>query len=154
SVNLRSTVFIQAQPGGDMSVSGLEGLATIEAFGEKRYVLPGTQVKIPLDQNLAASGPPGPTEPYDFSTFGSVPTDNLNQSVVSLPAETLEEILVQLATAVAGRWHQKATQVSRQCNSDALANLTVAQERTLNLAVSDDGSSLRVLGQTFNRVGD
>ncbi len=67
NISLGSTAFLQAVAGGDMSVNLLEGSARVEAFGEEQRVLAGMRIRIPIDENLSATGPPSPPEMCDNS---------------------------------------------------------------------------------------
>ncbi len=96
AVRLGSTAFLQAQPGSEMTVSLLEGSAQVQASGVIQDLLPGTQVSVPLDQNLAPAGPPGVPEPYDMADLQALPLDQLERSVTIPPPlgqESITEVL-------------------------------------------------------------
>ena len=93
NIQLGSTVFFQAQPGNMMTVSTLEGHADIRAFGIEQTAYPGTQVTIPLADNLTPSGPPSPPQPYDKSQMDTLPTPLLTRSIVA--AEPMSYVAIQ-----------------------------------------------------------
>jgi hypothetical protein len=63
-IAMGSTAFLQAVAGDALYVNLLEGQATVTAFDGVQTVPAGMMVSVPLDENLAASGPPTPPEPY------------------------------------------------------------------------------------------
>lgn len=72
-ISLGSVAFVQAVPGEDMRVNVLEGLARVSAFGEEQIALPNLRVRIPIDENLRASGAPLPPEPCDVNDLQGIP---------------------------------------------------------------------------------
>lgn len=72
TVELGSTAFIQAQANGEMVVSTLDGAARLAAFGIAQDAPAGTQVRIPLDAELRAAGPPEPPEPFDATVIATL----------------------------------------------------------------------------------
>jgi hypothetical protein len=90
TITLGSRVYLQAQAGGDMTVSVLEGQATLEADGVTVTVVGGEVARIPLDANLAASGPPTEPEPLELTELTALPISLLELSV-SLDAEATAE---------------------------------------------------------------
>jgi hypothetical protein len=63
-IALGSTAFLQAVADDALYVNLLEGQATVTAFSSTRTVPAGMMVSVPIDENLAASGPPSAPEPY------------------------------------------------------------------------------------------
>lgn len=64
NVQIGSTTYLKAQPGGVMRASTLEGHVILSYGGVTRIVPPGTQSDIPLDENGSAAGAPTAPEPY------------------------------------------------------------------------------------------
>jgi uncharacterized protein YraI len=79
-IQIGSTVFLQAQPGGDMSILVTEGSVEVGSFGSTVEVTPGEQTTVPMGESMQASGPP--TEPTAFDPA----------SVSALPVELLERL--------------------------------------------------------------
>jgi len=85
-IELGSTGYFQAQPGGDMTVTIVEGEGVVEADGTSLTVPAGSAATVPLDNNLKASGPPvGPT-PYDPNALKALPVSYLPRQVDIAPA--------------------------------------------------------------------
>ncbi len=73
NIQLGSTVYLQAQPGGQMTVTVLEGNVRVTANGTTVPIPGGAQVNIPLNGEGVADGPPGDVVPYgDQSALGGV----------------------------------------------------------------------------------
>jgi hypothetical protein len=64
-ISMGSTVQFQAQRGGEMNVRTLEGAASLTFDGESQPILAGSEIRLPLDQDLRPQGPPPPPVPYD-----------------------------------------------------------------------------------------
>lgn len=92
NVQLGSTVFFQAQPGNIMTIHTLEGHADIRAFGIEQTAYAGTQVTVPLNEDLAPSGPPSPPQPYDMAQMESLPTNVLERSIAVAAPMSYPEI--------------------------------------------------------------
>jgi hypothetical protein len=97
NISLGSTVYLQAQPSGDMTVSVVEGQAEVTALNETRIVPAGALVRIPLDANRAASAPPGEVDPY---------TD---RDIQGLPVGILERVITVAAPLAEGEATPEAT---------------------------------------------
>ncbi len=97
SVQLGSTLHFQAQPGGDMAISVLEGSATVSAFGTTRMARAGSQIMVPLGQDGRASGPPDMPQTYDVNEFQGLPLDLLERTIAINPPLTSEEMDILLA---------------------------------------------------------
>jgi uncharacterized protein YraI len=78
-VLLSSTVYLRARANESLTVSTLEGTAEIEAFGIRQVASQGTQIRVPLDADLRAAGPPQEPEPV------------IPEELISLPIEILPE---------------------------------------------------------------
>jgi hypothetical protein len=72
-IRLGSTVYLQATPGDAMSVSVIEGHATLTAEGQTQIVPSGAVGRVPLDANGVASGSPEYPQPYDFQRLQHLP---------------------------------------------------------------------------------
>ncbi len=83
-ISLGSTAFLQAQPGNTMSISMLEGQATVA----NQTVTAGSKVEIPITDTLSPSGPVSEPIPYDFSVIARLPTTYLDSLVNGTQIET------------------------------------------------------------------
>ncbi len=72
-IQLGSTAYLQAQPGGTMTISVLEGEGKVTSDGKTVTVPAGTQSQIPLDNDLKANGVPGNAQPYSAGAFANLP---------------------------------------------------------------------------------
>jgi hypothetical protein len=72
-IALHSTLYLQAEPEADMTISVIEGEAEITAADETVIAPAGTAVTVPLDENLTAAGAPSEPEPYDSAAIGVLP---------------------------------------------------------------------------------
>ncbi len=89
-IQLDATAFVQAQPNGALTVSVLDGSAQIESDGETRTATEGTQISVPLDENLAAAGAPSDPTPYEMETVTSLPVELLDDPVtIASPVEQI-----------------------------------------------------------------
>ncbi len=94
-IQLGSTVYFQAEPGDQMTVSVVEGRARVTVDGESQTAFAGTQVEVPLDGSGKPSGPPTPPRPYDMANLLGLPVD-LMETPVQI-AEPLTEEEIELA---------------------------------------------------------
>jgi LysM repeat protein len=99
-IALGSTAFLQSST-EHMDLFLLEHEAEAGVGDDTQIVPAGTFVRIPLDEDGLASGPPGYPEPYDLDSLESLPTSHLPREVEVPPPLTKEEIdeaLGQVAT--------------------------------------------------------
>lgn len=80
-VLLGSTAYIQAQPGGEMSIILLEGEAEVQAQGESVTVPAGTYTTLEVDADLNVSGAPAEAQPYDPQALAALPVSLLERPV-------------------------------------------------------------------------
>jgi len=81
SVQLGSTLYFQAQPGGFLTASVLEGSATITAFDTVRTATAGSQITVPLSADGLVSGPPNDPVSYDLALFQGLPLAMLERAI-------------------------------------------------------------------------
>ncbi|MBK8025861.1 MAG: SH3 domain-containing protein [Chloroflexi bacterium] len=96
-IQLGSTAFIKAQPGGSMSFSILEGAGRARVDGEYIEVPAGSWVEIPMSDDLSASGAPSNPKPYNNDSLQRVPVQLLPREITITPSLTEEEIAAFLA---------------------------------------------------------
>jgi uncharacterized protein YgiM (DUF1202 family) len=90
-IQLGSTAYLQAVPGADMTMSVVEGQGSVTADGVTVDVPAGTQVTIPLDENLSAAGAPSEAQPYDEALVANLPVEVLPEPIeIAPPAEPTE----------------------------------------------------------------
>lgn len=148
NVQLGSTAYVQAQPGGEMTVNVLEGQAQLEAAGVTITVPAGARGRVPLDNALLASGPPVGPEPYDNADLAALPIGNLEYDITIATALTEAEIAaaaVNPLVPVSGIWLGGNTQNDCGIPIDATAS-----EATLTVA--EDGQSFVVSGFEFQQI--
>lgn len=75
-INLGSTVFMQAAANADMQISVIEGKARVVAFETEQEARSNMRIRIPLDENLSASGPPSPPEACNMNDLQNLPVDH------------------------------------------------------------------------------
>jgi hypothetical protein len=98
-VDVGSTLYMQAQPGAELSINTLQGIATATAFGVTQVIPAGSEVRIPLDANGVASGPPTPAQPYDMAKLISLPLNvGLPDTVTIVPPATVEQPMLVTPT--------------------------------------------------------
>ena len=84
-VSLGSTVYLSAKPNQALTVGTLEGHATVEVNGITQTAIAGTQVQVPVGEDLRPIAPPLPPEPLDTSIIGLAPVEALPVPVTIPP---------------------------------------------------------------------
>jgi uncharacterized protein YgiM (DUF1202 family) len=106
SIQLNATAFVQAQAGNQMTVEVLDGWAQVESFGRTQTVVAGTQVSIPLNEDLAPTGEPGELVPGGTVNRDAFPVSLLDHEVAVSDVLTPDQIAAILdyltSVAVAG----------------------------------------------------
>lgn len=80
-IQMGSTVFFEAQPGGQMTVSTLEGHARVEAMGTAYTAFAGTSVSIPLGSDMKPTAPPGLPVAYSQDILQKLPLALLERPI-------------------------------------------------------------------------
>ncbi len=73
TLQIGSTIFMTAQPNGKLAIYTLEGSVGVSAFNVTQPALAGMVVRVPLDANLRASGPPEAPVPYVLTDLQGLP---------------------------------------------------------------------------------
>jgi hypothetical protein len=73
TLQIGSTIFMTAQPNGKLSIYTIEGSVGVSAFNVTQPALAGMVVRVPLDANLRASGPPEAPVAYVLSDLQGLP---------------------------------------------------------------------------------
>jgi hypothetical protein len=110
NVTLGSTAYLQAEPEDVFTVSVLEGEGTVAAEGETQPIPAGTQVEIPIDEDLAADGVPSEAEPYDPEAFAALPLEILPREIEI--AEESEAGSAEIIEIQPGTWTQTIISMS------------------------------------------
>ncbi len=80
-ISLGSTGYLQGAPGTTMKVSVVEGEGKISSDGKTVTVPAGSEVEVPVDNDLKASGPPGDVKPYNSDDVANLPIDVLPRKI-------------------------------------------------------------------------
>jgi hypothetical protein len=91
-VQVGSTVYFQAEPGGEMTVAVVEGSARVEALGQAQKAFAGSQISVPIDENLMPSAPPSPPQPYELARMQVLPLRLLERAITVHTPLTPDEI--------------------------------------------------------------
>jgi hypothetical protein len=141
-VTLGSTIYLQSQPDDFMTVSVVDGSASLTAAGVRQVVPAGTLSRVPLDGNGIASGPPEFPQPYDRDKLKVLPVSILPDHVAIAPALTETEIRRAIALAEGipdpGQWRWTYGKPSA-CNT----SYKVDNPKTL--IVGDDGALIVII---------
>jgi len=105
-VTLGSTGYFQAQPGDEMTIAVVEGEGTVESAGRMVTIPAGTLARVPVDDNLRASGAPSDPEPYDPADLSALPVKILPQTIAIAPAFEVTPVVeaVDTITVQPGEW--------------------------------------------------
>ncbi|MBN2469883.1 MAG: hypothetical protein JXN59_04085 [Anaerolineae bacterium] len=96
SIEMQATAFLQAQPGGEMTIGVVEGWAEVEANGQRQPVFAGTQVRVSLNNALQAGGGPSAPEPYELARLQALPLGIMAKSVALADPLPEDEIAMRL----------------------------------------------------------
>ncbi len=84
-IQLQSTAYLQAQPGGSLTVSVIQGDGQVTSEGTTVDVPAGAQVTVPLDADLHAAGAPSEAQAYDPALVAPLPIQLLPESITIAP---------------------------------------------------------------------
>lgn len=113
-IRLGSTVFFQAEPNGDMSVSVVEGHARVTAGGVTHTAYAGSQVTVPLDENGHAAGIPSQPHGYDMASVAGLPVEHMEIPVAIAEPLSDEEIQMRVVEEAAAAQQAAAQQAAVQ----------------------------------------
>ncbi|MEQ8672624.1 MAG: hypothetical protein RLP44_12030 [Aggregatilineales bacterium] len=130
-VELGSTAFLQAEAGGEMIVSVIEGQATLTAFDVTVTAPAGSQVRIQLDDDGIVADAPGQPQAYDLDDLIGLPLILLEREIeIALPLQIIETIVDDDADGTTAT------------PSASSGNLQASADGGSELACSVDGSEL------------
>jgi hypothetical protein len=81
TITLGSTAYLQAEPSAYLTISLVEGEATVTADGESVTMPAGSQVQVPLDDEGNADGSPTEPQPYDAAKLALLPIGILPRTI-------------------------------------------------------------------------
>jgi hypothetical protein len=99
-IRLGSTIFIQAIPGEYFTVRTLEGVAVVEVDGVVSVAVAGTEVSVPINDDLLPVGDPEMPEAYTPEPLQLLPIQSLDSLIEiadPLPVGELVEVIDQIA---------------------------------------------------------
>jgi hypothetical protein len=91
-LSLGSTVYFTAQESGYLTVTTLEGSALVTTEDGESLALAGSQVQVPLDEDLQPAAPPMMPEAYEIAALEDLPVEALERPVEIHPPLTEDEI--------------------------------------------------------------
>lgn len=91
-IKLGSTIYMQAEAGGEMTVSVLEGFAFVTANDETVNVPEGASTTIQIDENLQAISVPSDPEGYIREEVDTAPVTALEEEISVAESATEEDL--------------------------------------------------------------
>jgi hypothetical protein len=88
-IRMGSTVVLRAEAGQFMTMKVIEGAGRATAGGRSRTALAGSQIRIPLDEELNPIGEPSEPESYDLEDLNDLPLRALERDITV--ADPLDE---------------------------------------------------------------
>ncbi len=170
-MTLGSTVYITAVANQTMTVATLEGGATVTAFGTTQTVIPGSQIQLPLGNQVGAAnglsviGPPSAPQPINSAALADLPTrlldrpitipQAINTAAPALATPTLIQIASPIATAIPPATLAPPTASPTPCSlrTDWQTTYAVASGDTLSRIAQRYGITLSEL-QAANCITD
>jgi hypothetical protein len=145
-IHMNATAYIQAEPGGDMSINVIEGTVEVEAQGQTHTAVAGTQVIIPIDEDLTAAGPPSAPQPYDSQDVEAIPINLLDR-----PVEVAPPLSIQSGVPIVGNWSFGWGVDEMQCANGRAVAFETAVVDTL-ITVQNEGTEVVMLGIPYSRT--
>jgi hypothetical protein len=90
SMELGSTVYLQAQAQDNLTINVLEGQARVTALGQTQTALAGTRVQVRLDANLRPAQVPTAPQPFDPTLMTTLPVNLLPRPIMEDISTSLE----------------------------------------------------------------
>jgi uncharacterized protein YraI len=145
NITLGSTLYLQAQPSGDMHIYVIEGQSWVQARGTIVYAPAGTMVRVPLDGNGVAAGTPVGPQSYANVDLAALPVRILEQPVTIAPALTQAQIasISDPLTPAPGNWEMVIA--SNTCEGGSAEPVEVA------LTVENNGAAFNLGAALYTR---
>jgi hypothetical protein len=130
-----------------MIISTLEGSAEVTAFGQSSVAIAGSRVRVPIDVNLKASGPPSPPEPYDLTVMQPLPAQHLPVKVTPVaPIATLPANFISSTWRITwSAWTITGSTKDDTCIGNAMPSQLIT--------IASDSTSLLWNGRTYTGSG-
>jgi Bacterial SH3 domain len=125
-ITFGSTVYLQAQPSGSMTVTVVEGLATVTAQGNSYPVPAGSYSTVQLDASGRAQGTPTFPQAYNLKSLQTLPLSPkvFNGVKIAPPLTTLSPPLANTTNTAqnsdlppSGAWHIAVLTTVSQCST-------------------------------------
>ncbi|MCA0454507.1 MAG: hypothetical protein LCI00_11075 [Chloroflexi bacterium] len=152
-ITLGSSAYFQAQPGGEMTVSVVEGEGTVTSDGVTVTIPAGSRARVPLDANGAADGEPVGPEPYVEAELVALPLSLLPEGIIVAPALEATPEATASGDAIAplpGSWTYTVTEAvgTGECAAYVTAGIFPSISLTLGDAPFDIVTFMNSSGQT------
>jgi uncharacterized protein YgiM (DUF1202 family) len=144
-IELDGTTYLQAEAGGDLTAYSLDGTVSVTADGETRTAVEGSQVSVPLDEDLTVAGVPTEPEAYNLDDLQSLPTDLLPETVA-----IADPITVQQGVPTAGSWNFVWSETSLTCPDGSV--WTFESSGASALTIAPDGAAINYGGGSYIQV--
>jgi hypothetical protein len=158
NIQLRATVLLQAPPGGEMTVTVLEGWAEVEVEGRRQTAFAGTEISVPLNADRAPSAPPGLPRTFDTASWEILPIQLLRHEDAWSPA--VDPVLSGDASTIGPSTESSASagddstiSPSRESPSNADDDSTIGPS-TESSASADGDSTTSPLRESPSSAGD
>lgn len=145
-IELSGTGFVQAEADGELTLSVLDGSATVEANGESQFAIAGTEVSVPLDEDLSASGVPSEPQPINEDNLQNLPLALLDESV-----EIPEPVTAQSGVPTAGNWRFTWGVDEMTCPDNVAVPFQTLQPNT-SVQVLNEGAAIVTMGVRHTRT--
>lgn len=123
TISVGSTIYVQAQPSGDMTLSVVEGEVEVEAAGTTVTVPAGSQTSVPLDADLNADGAPSEPEAFDPADLAALPVTLLPRAITINPEATPEAPSGDAIIPAAGTWEWVSGAVTSENCPEGVADV-------------------------------
>jgi hypothetical protein len=127
-MRLAATAFLQAQPGGNLTINVLQGQAELNANNETQFVPAGARASIPIDADGMATNVPSPAEPYDMSLLRGLPLNSLPARLTlmdPLTPDGIEAAIAQLTAVEAIETQEAVPVVDTSCRRQTTRSTTL-----------------------------
>ncbi len=167
-IQLGSTVYLQAQPSSPMTVTVVEGQATLQADGQTQIVPAGSYSQVQLNAAGKASGTPSFPKPYNADSLQTLPlgVDYFFPVTIAKPLTTaqitadIQAALAPVSTpvpvadggsstqnsvaALSGVWYETHSVTANTCDSNPAPGNAIGDvsHNTINFNFSDSRDSV------------
>ncbi|GAB4312767.1 MAG: hypothetical protein Kow00117_05540 [Phototrophicales bacterium] len=143
-IQMDNTVFLQAQPNGNLTVNVLAGSAQVQAQGESSTALSGMAINVPLDASLRANDIPSDPQAFNPQDVQGLPLELLN-----IPVEIPDPVVVSPGIPIAGEWAFSWSVRSLTCPDGTIVPFTSTGERS---SITVQAESLRWNNTIYSNI--